>query len=161
MSLEKLIGLAGRGHRKSWSKAPFPSQNRAGENSEHSEQARLVKFLDSLGILYFAVPSGEFRHIAIANRLKLEGVKRGVPDLVILEPRGIYHGLLLEMKKSESRPKNLPLWGKGSDPESWKSSGLSDEQWEFLKSASKKGYLVRVGYGEIHAMEIVEEYLKL
>ena len=161
MSLDKLIRIAAKGRQSAWHKFPKEAdQNRSGESSEHAEQCAVASYLDFLGVLWFAVPSGELRHIAVASRLQKEGVKRGVPDILVLEPRAGYHGLLLEMKKSDLKPSRIPLWGEGSDPMTWKASGLSEEQWEFLKRAHQRGYLVRVGYGALHAKEIVDGYLR-
>jgi hypothetical protein len=38
-----------------------------------------------------------------AQRLKASGVKPGVPDVFLLEPRGGYAGLVIEMKAEEGR----------------------------------------------------------
>jgi hypothetical protein len=79
--------------------------------SEHEEQKIVVEWLDTYAALrwsglavvdgrlpYFAVPNGGKRHIATAKKLKAEGVRAGVPDLVIAIPRGQWHGLFVEMK---------------------------------------------------------------
>ncbi len=157
---EKLAAIAAQGRSRAWNRnPPSASQNRAGQESEHHEQCLLAQYLDHLGLLWFAVPSGEKRHIAVAARLQKEGVKRGVSDILILEARGEWHGLCLEVKKTELRPKTLPLWGEGTDVLAWKASGLSDEQYLFLKRAHVNGYLVRVAYGAAHGIKIVEKYL--
>lgn len=48
---------------------------------------------------FHAIPNGGHRHKKTAARLKAEGVKAGVPDLFVAEPRGAFHGLYLEMKR--------------------------------------------------------------
>ena len=45
-----------------------------------------------------AVPNGGARHIAVARKLKAEGVKKGFPDLQLNLPRGGYAGLFIELK---------------------------------------------------------------
>lgn len=47
----------------------------------------------------FAVPNGGKRALLTAVRLKLEGVKPGVPDVWCPAPRGGYCGLVIEMKR--------------------------------------------------------------
>ncbi len=49
------------------------------------------------------VPNGGLRHPAVAKMLKREGVKPGFPDLLLLIPRGKYHGFVGEMKFGRNR----------------------------------------------------------
>ena len=73
--------------------------------SEHIEQVRLVNwFRDNFpepDYIIFAVPNGGTRGIREAERLKAEGVKSGVHDLIIAT-----HGkvIFLEMKKVNTKP---------------------------------------------------------
>ncbi len=46
----------------------------------------------------FHVPNGGHRTKATAGKLKAQGVKAGVPDILIDLPRGAYHGLRIELK---------------------------------------------------------------
>lgn len=68
--------------------------------SEHKIQVALMDYL-ALALRpeleARAVPNGEKRHIAVANRLKAEGVRRGTPDIFICLPDGKI--AWLEMKK--------------------------------------------------------------
>jgi len=67
--------------------------------SEHQIQAALVEVLRVSaypGVFWWAVPNGGKRAIGTAVRLKAEGVRAGVPDLVFII-NGLTHGL--EMKK--------------------------------------------------------------
>lgn len=57
---------------------------------------------ESIAALIFAIPNGGLRDPRVAARLKAEGVKRGVPDICVAIPRGVYHGLWIEMKRIES-----------------------------------------------------------
>ena len=53
--------------------------------SEHSEQVDFVSWfrLSYPEVLIFAIPNGGYRSPATANRLKAEGVVKGIPDLYI------------------------------------------------------------------------------
>jgi hypothetical protein len=48
--------------------------------------------------LVFAVPNGGHRHGSVAAQLSYEGLKKGIQDIMIMNPRGKYHGMMLEVK---------------------------------------------------------------
>lgn len=85
--------------------------------SEHTEQANLFEWaalqtnvMPELEWLY-AVPNGGKRHIAVAAKMKAEGVKAGVPDVVLPAARGGYFGLYIEMKVDGRKPsKSQKKW---------------------------------------------------
>ena len=55
--------------------------------SEHALQSVVCQFMDVAlrpGFYYLAIPNGGLRNIAVARRLKAEGVRAGVADLQIL-----------------------------------------------------------------------------
>lgn len=72
--------------------------------TEHDLQASIIAECDlraNQNPLYgriFAVPNGGHRNKATAGKLKAEGVRAGVPDLLLLYPRHGYHGLVIELK---------------------------------------------------------------
>ena len=73
--------------------------------TEGEEQARLFSWCrmherewPELGLL-FHIPNGGSRNKAEAGRFKAEGVKAGVPDLMLPVARGGFHGLFIEMKR--------------------------------------------------------------
>ncbi len=51
----------------------------------------------------FAVPNGGERNIIVAQRLKQEGVKSGISDIIFLKPVGKCSGLLVEVKTLEGK----------------------------------------------------------
>ena len=109
---------------------------------EHIEQVRLVNWLrDNFkepDYIIFAVPNGGKRGIKEAGRLKDEGVKSGVSDLIILTHNKVR---FLEMKK---------LNGK-----------LSDKQKEFHENLDYLGFINLIGYGASDASEkILKELAK-
>jgi hypothetical protein len=80
-------------------------QARAFLPTEHSIQAGLIQACrimeaqyPELGLL-FAVPNGEYRHPKTAARLMSQGVRAGVPDLLLPIARGRYIGLAIELKR--------------------------------------------------------------
>lgn len=91
--------------------------------------------------LLYHVPNGGSRHKAEAGRLRAEGVKPGVPDLCLPVARGEYHGLYIELKRTEG-------------------GRVSERQKVWLERLAEQGYAVRLCKGwEVAAQEIVK-YLK-
>lgn len=91
--------------------------------------------------LLYAVPNGGSRHRIEAANLKHQGVKAGVPDLCLPYPRGVYHGLYIEMKVGKNKP--------------------SDSQKVWLQNLASVGYFTAVCYGFNEARATIEHYLNL
>jgi hypothetical protein len=80
--------------------------------SEHEMQVALFDWIDAHIDDYpglasaFAVPNGGDRHPATAARMKAEGVRAGVPDVLLLWPShdGRYPGLAMELKVGKNQP---------------------------------------------------------
>lgn len=78
--------------------------------SEHDLQASIIAECnlranqDPTWGKIFAIPNGGDRDIRVASRLKAEGVRPGVPDLMLLTARRGYHGLVIELKVGKNRP---------------------------------------------------------
>jgi hypothetical protein len=77
------------------------------EATEHQVQVALIDWVDVMcRTAYpqlrwlFAVPNGGLRHPAVANYMKAEGLRAGVPDLVLPVPVEPWHGAYLEMKRA-------------------------------------------------------------
>lgn len=116
-------------------------------NSEHLQQAALIDWTNRPEIKekypllqwLYAVPNGGDRAMAVAVKMKAEGVKKGVPDLFLPVPRKGYHGFFIEMK-----------YGNGK---------TSKEQSEFLEFANSQGYHAGVCYCWHDARDALLEYL--
>lgn len=102
---------------------------------EHVEQVTFVNEFEKAYPLVrlFAIPNGGFRHKATAEKLKAEGVKKGVPDLYIPAWR-----LWVEMKRV-------------------KGSRLEKEQKDWHQYLNDLGDLVIIGYGWEDAMNKVRD----
>ena len=75
--------------------------------SEHALQSVVCQFMDlSLrpGLYYLAIPNGGLRNIAVARRLKAEGVRAGVADLQILLDGGRSAWIELKVKGGSLSP---------------------------------------------------------
>ena len=103
---------------------PVPKEYPKGKCPlEDEEQAEFVQWLETQrpDVKFFSIPNGGGRSKREGAKFKATGVKSGVPDLMICETRGIFHGLFIEMKRIKGSKLNEPdqllwkdiLWGKG------------------------------------------------
>jgi len=113
---------------------------------EGQEQAALMQELQlrypQAYKLIYHVPNGEHRHKLVAAKLTGQGVKAGVPDLVLPMARGGYFGLYIEFK---AKP---PF-----DAE------VSPSQDAYIQALNAEGYLAIVCRGSIDAVEAIRAYL--
>lgn len=118
---------------------------------EDQEQAALFQWarlmerrIPELGLL-FHIHQGAYRgkdRGAAVKRQKLaaQGVKPGVPDLLLPVPRGRYHGLWIEMKVGTRKP--------------------TAHQRAWIGALCDQGYRVRVCWGMEAARDAILEYLE-
>lgn len=111
--------------------------------SEHAHQVTLVNWFDKTYLDYsgqlFAIPNGGLRAKAVAVKLAKEGVRRGVPDLMLPVARGGYHGLFIELKKEKGR--------------------VTSEQKQWINILNDNGYLAVVCMGHEAAIGIITDYM--
>ena len=114
------------------------------QESEADIQARLKSTLDELGVLWTATANGGKRDRRTAASLKRQGVKRGVPDILIFSPppSGIGHGLAIELK----RPKGTRR-ARGR---------VSEHQRIWCERLRASGWRAEIAYGYDHALEILK-----
>jgi hypothetical protein len=110
--------------------------------SEAEAQERLAELLNRAGLLWCAVPNGGYRRGTEAVRLRRQGVKRGVPDLLIFDPPPSGHGVgfALELKRG----------GVGQ-----RRGTVSTYQREWLEGLRARGWRAEVAYGLDHAVELL------
>jgi hypothetical protein len=126
--------------------------------SEHDEQVELTEHCNSKEIPFFAIPNankmsflGRKMAIIIANVMRKEGAKKGIPDVCIPVMR-IFNGrlcgaLYIEMKKSELRNR--------------KNGGRSEEQdaWINLLNSDKCMQYATTCFCAEDAIKLVDEYM--
>ena len=95
--------------------------------------------------LVFAVPNGARTSWSVAKRLKREGLRKGVSDVIIMAP-GTYAG--------KSYPGAVIETKAGRNP-------LSKEQKDWITLADKAGYLVSVMRHPDHMISFLESYFGL
>jgi hypothetical protein len=113
---------------------------------EGQEQATLLaevalRYPEAFKLIYH-VPNGGHRHKLVAIKLKGQGVKAGVPDLVLPMARGGYFGLYIEFKA-------MPPFD----------AAVSPSQDAYIQALIAQGYLAVVCRGHIDALECLRAYL--
>lgn len=115
--------------------------------TEAEEQMALFQWAElrkstvpDLGLLHH-VPNGGSRHKAEAARLRAQGVKAGVPDICLPVPRGVYHGLYIELKRR-------------------KGGRVSAAQAAWMEALMQHGYCTAICYGWEEARRLIEQYLR-
>lgn len=116
------------------------------KDSEHSHQSALFAWaalsVDKYPQLkwMFAIPNGGLRDIRTATNLKAEGVKAGVPDIMLAYPTKNFAGLFIELKVGKNK--------------------TSKEQDAWLSYLSSVGYMTTVQWGWEGAKDIIVDYLE-
>jgi hypothetical protein len=115
---------------------------------EGLEQAALLAELRArmpeVADLIFHVPNGGHRVKAVAAKLKAQGVKAGIPDLVLPMARGGFFGLYIEFKAT---PPN--------------DAAISESPHERIRKLNAQGYLAVVCRGHFDTMEQIRAYLRM
>lgn len=126
---------------------PGQRQRPSTAPTEHEEQVALFAWAAAnegahpeLAMLH-ATPNGGYRPMTTAVMLKAEGVKAGVPDILLPIPRGQWHSLWLELKRADH------------------SNGPTKEQQEWIKQLRHYGNMALVCYGADEAIAAIESYL--
>ncbi len=107
---------------------------------EEVEQRNVVTYCAYANIPCFAIPNGGKRRKTEAARMVAQGVRPGVPDLMIPRAAGKYHGLFIEMKRE-------------------KGSTTSQNQKEWINQLNAEGYFAAVCKGFDEARKIIEQYI--
>jgi hypothetical protein len=125
--------------------------------TEHAQQVALFMWaaqhapLCPVLRLMFAIPNGGMRDKVTAANLKAEGVKTGVPDVMLPVAVNGKHGLFIEMKRPALEQANKAR-GKAAGRE-------SAQQSEFAQQLSEQGYSTFVCFTFEEATQVVSGYL--
>jgi hypothetical protein len=113
---------------------------RKNKSPEHDIQVKLVKLLKSLDPqpLFSATVGGVRLAMHTAKKMKEAGYSKGIPDLLIFEPRGMYIGLAIEVKTEKGRP--------------------SPHQKEWIKDLNTRGWRAEICKGYDDCAAVIHEY---
>ena len=132
---------------------------------EHDEQVKVFEWASVMSSkmpelkLLFAIPNGAFYggHWSVANRMKAEGVKSGVPD-IFLPVKKIDVGLEVVVNDELSEQFGKVWCGLWIEMKAGKNKVSPEQEW-WLEQLTKQGYLTRVCYSAEEAISEIEEYL--
>lgn len=116
-------------------------------SSESLEQQKIFAWAEQMAYAYpdldlmYHIPNEGKRSIYTGNKLKKEGLKKGVPDICLPVPSGKYAGLYIEMKFGNNK--------------------TTSEQENYLYRLSKRGYAVKVCYSSEEGINTIKQYYKL
>ena len=114
--------------------------------TEHQIQSAFIQWVrlaekqDERLSLLFAVPNGGQRNLITAVKLKREGVKRGVPDIMFPLVTEFANGLAIEFK----RPKT---------------GRVSSDQNDYIELLKKQEWIVVICTSADSAVQAVKHYL--
>lgn len=108
---------------------------------ESDDQITVIEWCKLHGILVNHTANEGKRTPWQGNKLKKMGLSKGFPDISILEPRGKYHGLYIEMKRKGNKP--------------------TTEQIEWLRNLKSKGYATGLCYSASDAIALIEKYINI
>jgi len=118
-------------------------------NNHHEdyEQTLVFQWAAYYPVLHWMmhIPLGGKRNPREAARLKAQGVKAGVSDILLPLPMDGYHGLWLELKRRKQDG----------------ASKVSQKQAAFLKDMETAGYKVAVCYGASEAIDVIKRYANI
>lgn len=126
---------------KSSCRVPFGGHWRNMKTNETLEQIAVADYLRLKKILFIHIPNEGKRSVTVARILKAMGLQPGFPDLLILEPRGSYHALAIEMKTENGR--------------------LTENQREWLNKLRDNGYFATACWGADEAITVINTYMSL
>jgi len=115
--------------------------------TEAEEQTMLFQWAEYQRLKYpqlalmFHVPNGGSRNLIEAKKFKQMGVKPGVPDIFLPVARGGFHGLFIEMKRSDG-------------------GRLSDSQANYIQKLRMQGYQAVICKGFEPAVSVIKAYLE-
>jgi VRR-NUC domain len=134
----------------------LPAVEKPKKGTEHYIQVELFRWLarhpDSRSGMAFTISNGARTGWTTSKKLKAEGVRPGVPDIMIAAPSGgqngtkLFNGLFIELKRPRSK-KNKPV--------------VSPEQQRWINALREHGYQAEVCYGLEEAQAAINNYLAL
>lgn len=105
--------------------------------TEHAEQCAVASWLRAQGVWFFAVPNGAKMGPAEAAKMKREGLRPGIPDLLIVD-KG--KRIALEMKRREG-------------------GRVSPEQASAMAHLGGEGWMCIIAHGAEDAIGVLKEIL--
>jgi len=107
--------------------------------TEFEEQCKLAEYLDQKGYCWCHVPNGGNRDAVTGAKMKKQGVKPGVPDVLIFDvPDNRHKGVAIELKRK-------------------KGGQLQESQGKWLTKLKYNNWLTKVCHGADKAIDWLEQ----
>jgi len=123
------------------------------KQNEESLQIQVSTYLKMAfhSVIFTCESSGINRSWNQALKAKKQRSQRGLPDLIILEARGGYHGLMIELKREGQTPfkKNGEL----------KAGEHLGEQFNAIQALLYRGYRATFATGFNEARMVIDDYM--
>jgi len=121
--------------------------------SEFTEQVMFVNYVDTNypDVVCISTLNGVPLSKGLARKMAQLNPKKGISDIIILEPKGEYHGLIIEFKRTGEKVFK-------QNGELYKNDHLH-EQYNFLKKLGSKKYFTTFAIGFVEARKIFCEYM--
>ena len=115
---------------------------RKNKSPEHDIQVAITRHLEEHpeAPLFSATVGGVRLAMHTAKKMKQAGYKKGIPALLIFEPRGMYSGLAIEVKTPKGRP--------------------SPHQKKWIAQLNSKGWRAEICYGLQECLDVIDEYFR-
>lgn len=133
--------------------------------SEESLQVAISTYLrlQYPNVLFTAESSGIRLTMGQAVKAKKQRSDRALPDLWIMEPKGRYHGLIIELKKNGESPwkKDGHLKKKTMKNSDGTKYDHIQEQSDILRRFLDKGYAATFSVGFDQTKKIIDDYMRM
>jgi len=108
---------------------------------EFKIQADFVRYVELMypDLLYTISPAGFIMSAGMAMKMVRMGYRKGTPDILFFEPRGAYHGFLMEIKTQDGK--------------------TSEAQETFLGLAREREYAIAICRSVDEAISALRRYL--
>lgn len=113
-------------------------KNNLYQGKESDFQKTVAMYLDMKNAVWCHCPNGGTRNAREASYLKKEGVKSGVPDILIFNTKGINSGLAIELKVFPNK--------------------MQPSQKEWAENLTKCGWQVECCYSLDECIDIIDNY---
>lgn len=121
-----------------------------GSPLEREEQQILAAWLDAKGVLWFHPPNEGKRKAWIGAKMKAQGLKSGVPDVMIFE----------QWYDKESPIIDATGFGIAVELKRQCGGNASQAQYDWLMALRKRGWKAVLCYGADEAIEFLKRMLK-
>jgi hypothetical protein len=113
------------------------------KHDEYDIQKQIVQYVEAAhpGVMFCASLGGLRLPMGLAVKAKKLGYRKGFPDLEFPEPRGCFHGLYIELKADEGKPRA--------------------DQLRVVEKLNLRGYRAVFCYGFEEARKEIDSYLSL